>query len=155
MAIKQVIANKRCLMIRPYELSSINIGLFQYNVPLDGTNPDNMTFPYKGLYTLTGITDKEDICILSLCGYKSLNGKFIYKNLSTQNTECIYNYESDKFTLNVITSSIQNFRNQSLGTYFINKKVYKILNIYLDDFVGGSPTSPPTGTIKIYYLQKN
>lgn len=73
------------------------------------------------------------------------------------NTEYVnFYYDSDKYNMNVITSSMNQiqYSNSMLTTsgLFANKKLYKILDVYITDIKGDEATGY-TFNLKIRYLE--
>lgn len=166
MPIRRVVANKRCLMIRPYELSNYFIGMTNYTprIEEDNDRPIGEVVPNTNMggcdTKLYGYGDFGDInpgnyaytLALSYLNIKEKGDSVIFtqKNLITSKGFCIYNYDASKYTLNVITAVLNYKTFYSLDTYFKDKKMFKIIDIYLNksQMTGASRT----GDIVIYYL---
>lgn len=86
--------------------------------------------------------------------------RYYYDNLrkGVESEYCNFVYDSDKYTMNLITSAHNEMSDATsvtlLSTLFANKKLYRILDIFITDIVktGQEPTSY---NIKIRYLEKN
>ena len=168
MAIRRVIANKRCLMIRPYELSNyfIGIGTYTPRIPDNNIRPSGEVVPSENmrgcdtrLYGYGDFGDANNVnsiytLVLSYLNTKEKGGDVIFsqKNLILSKGFCVYNYDASKYTLNVITAVLNYKAFYTLDTYFKDKKMFKIIDIYLDNsqMTGASRT----GNIVIYYLSE-
>lgn len=165
MAIKQVIANKRCLMIRPYELSNLQIGLTQYTPITEyeysgSSEPDYAAdkepfFSYGSLEGSIGTPYNMNFA-LALTNYTKVgetsSGVPHYKQnrVIIVRDKKLFHYDDNKYTLKVITSNMQYHSSYKLDTYFENKKLFKVLDIYVDNF----DVTKKVANIKIYYLEK-
>lgn len=69
-----------------------------------------------------------------------------------------YWFDDSKYYLRVITSDIDNGGAVDLSTYFTGKKLFKILDIFLENSYnsdpGGASGGLVAGSLKIYYLEK-
>nr|DAE24102.1 MAG TPA: hypothetical protein [Podoviridae sp. cty7j44] len=153
MAIERVIANKRCLMITKNNIETTTISIRPYDILLKQNDYALITYPYQ-VFVLDR-DGKQSSYMLSLCDYKSLNGTYTVGNIVTQNSNCIYNYESNEFTLKVLTLDASPGMTFYFKNLFRGTKWHKILNIYFVDYSEISSGEPPTSNVKIYYLQKN
>nr|DAG67934.1 MAG TPA: hypothetical protein [Caudoviricetes sp.] len=168
MAIKRVIANKRYLMIRPYELDSYSISTYLYDPSIrevgDGAPGDlNSTNPSFGsnktnLYGY-GTWDSNNYnqryaLILSYFKRTASESESTYtqRQIILCDKKCIYNYDDSKYSLKVITSNVVYSKVYNLKQYFENKKLFKIVDIYLDN--SNITNAEKTANIKIYYLEK-
>lgn len=87
--------------------------------------------------------------------------RYYYDNLRTgvKSDYCNFYYDSDKYTISLITSAHNEATDQTsievLSKLFANKKLYRILDIYITDIVKPTTNDPMTYNIKVRYLAKN
>lgn len=84
--------------------------------------------------------------------------RYYYDNLrkGVESEYCNFYYDSDKYTMNLITSAHNEMTDGSsvtvLSTLFANKKLHRILDIFVTD-IKTSTTDPATYNVKIRYLE--
>lgn len=151
MALVRVLANKCCLNINPHKLNEWNIvstptieSVKDYSTP----NQISMTCGYFVYYDLTNNSSlgiNLSHCNLSKLerGYKNLGYVKSYKNV-------FYYYDDTKYSRNVVSLSVNlsSPNDYPISSLLENKKVHKILNIYIKEIANKA-------TISLIYLEKN
>ena len=163
-------ANKFWLSLSPQDVLKGNVGIaIQKDLvnTLDikaSTQPFdfaiNMAHPvlpkFQDLYLMVVI--KSD----NLGSYDEFGqNRYYYDNLrkGVKSDYCNFYYDSDKYTISLITSSHNEMTDATgvevLSKLFANKKLYRILDIYITDIVKPTTNDPMTYNIKVRYLAKN
>ena len=165
MAIKQVIASKRCLMIRPYELSNLRIGLCKYSpttqYEFEGSfEPEYYAADKESFFNYGALGSSNSInqnMALALMNYTKIGETAdshipIYRqnNAIIVRNKILFHYDDNKYIARLIESKVSYGNTYTLDTYFQNKKLFKIIDIYVDTF----DLSKREANIIIYYLEK-
>lgn len=177
MALVRTIMNRRFGWITPHILSKISIKLDTYApYTSDGSG-------FVGEFKSDPKASYGDL--VSTYGYKDTNNTFEINNFSLQlnyfdiirtdpdgmnknfavtrylkmeDDRHSYWFDDSKYYLRVITSNINNSNAYDLSTYFTGKKLFKILDIYLEKSYNSDPAGGSgglvAGSLKIYYLEK-
>lgn len=144
MALTKVVANKRCLAIQNFDNPSLMFK--KYSILLDGDSSLTITVPYTTYYN-------GEYYMLSLANWSFRGVNVKPRDIILNKGDCVYNYESDRYELKVITSVVKIDNYHEMNDYFRDKKLYKILNIYIDS-VANDATNGLHANVKIYYLEK-
>lgn len=170
MALRRVPANKRFLWIDPNHLSEIYIQLGRYDpndyvdiLPAYSIAPvlssaGNLSATYGNFvgsdnYNVNNVS--LGIAYDKVSKYLVNKEAKVYKHIArcnVQDKRILYYYDDTKYQRNVITANMTSLV-QVLSTYFVNKNLFKILDIYIDNTKTNDSTSL-IGNIKIYYLEK-
>lgn len=177
MALSRTIMNRRFGWITPHILSKISIKLDTYApYTSDGSG-------FVGEFKTDTKASYGDL--ISTYGYKDGSNTFEINNFSLQlnyfdiirtdpngmdknfavtrylkmgDDRHSYWFDDSKYYLQVITSNIYGTNAYDLSTYFTGKKLFKILDIYLEKSYNSDPAGASrdffVGSLKIYYLEK-
>lgn len=177
MALSRTIMNRRFGWITPHILSKISIKLDTYapyvsdgsgfvgqfkSDPTASYGDLTSTYGYKG----TSHTFEKNNISLQLNYFdiirtdpNGMNKNFaVTRYLKMGDDRHSYWFDDSKYYLRVITNDIDNSGAVDLSTYFTGKKLFKILDIYLENSYNSDPADASgglvAGSLKIYYLEK-
>lgn len=160
-------ANKFWLSLSPQDVLKGNVGITVMGAvpdivsiknssqPFDAAN--NMVHPvlpkFKDRYLMVAIKS-DNLGPFDAAG----QSRYYYDNLrkGVESEYCNFYYDDNKYSMRLITSAHNEINDNSqvtlLSTLFANKKLHRILDIFITDII--TSTSEPTSyNIKIRYLE--
>lgn len=160
-------ANKFWLSLSPRDVLKGNVGITVMDVLFNTVDIKNSSQPFEAAVNMVHpvLPKFQDLYLMVAIKSDNLGpwdeagqSRYYYDNLrkGVESEYCNFVYDSDKYTMNLITSAHMAVTDASsvtvLSTLFANKKLHRILDISVTD-IKTSVSEPPTYNIKIRYLE--